>query len=70
MLSQHGLYEIFGGALLPNLKIANLDLVLWILFLTDGIKSTSDIASQLKLEPDQVLEVCELLTSKNLLKAV
>jgi aminopeptidase-like protein len=70
MLSQHGLYEIFGGALLPNLKIANLDLVLWILFLTDGVKSTSDIASQLKLEPDQVLEVCELLTSKNLLKAV
>jgi len=70
MLSQHGLYEIFGGALLPNLKIANLDLVLWILFLTDGVKSTSDIASQLKLKPDQVLEVCELLTSKNLLKAV
>ena len=70
MLSQHGLYEIFGGALLPNLKIANLDLVLWILFLSDGKKSTQDIAGQLKIEPDQVLEVSELLALKNLLKAV
>ena len=70
MLSQHGLYEIFGGALLPNLKIANLDLVLWILFLSDGKKSTQDIAGQLKIEPDQVLEVSELLALKNLLKGV
>ena len=70
MLSQHGLYEIFGGALLPNLKIANLDLVLWILFLSDGKKSTQDIAGQLKIEPDQVLEVSEQLALKNLLKAV
>lgn len=70
MLSQHGLYEIFGGALIPNSKIANLDLVLWILFLTDGKKSTEDIANQLKIRQDQVLEVSHLLTSKNLLKAV
>ena len=70
MLSQHGLYEIFGGALLPNSKIANLDLVLWILFLSDGKKSTQDIAGQLNIEPDQVLEVSQLLALKNLLKAV
>ena len=70
MLSKYGLYEIFGGALLPEVKITSLDIVLWILFLTDGRKSTSDIAGQLKLEPDQVLEVCELLSAKNLLKVV
>ena len=70
MLSQHGLYDIFGGALLPNSKIANLDLVLWILFLTDGEKSTQDIAVQLEIEADQIFEVSQLLASKNLLKAV
>ena len=70
MLSQHGLYDIFGGALMPNSKIANLDLVLWILFLTDGKKSIQDIASHLEIEPAQILEVSQRLASKNLLKAV
>ena len=70
MLSQHGLYDIFGGALMPNSKIANLDLVLWILFLTDGKKSTQDIASHLEIEPAQILEVSQRLASKNLLKAL
>ena len=70
MLSQHGLYDIFGGALMPNSKIANLDLVLWILFLTDGKKSIQDIASHLEIEPAQILEVSQRLASKNLLKAL
>lgn len=70
MLSQHGLYEIFGGALIPNSKIANLDLVLWILFLSDGKKSTQDIAGQLKIESHIVLEMSHLLVSKSLLRVV
>jgi aminopeptidase-like protein len=70
MLSPHGLYDIFGGALMPNSKIANLDLVLWILFLTDGKKSIQDIASHLEIEPAQILEVSQRLVSKNLLKSV
>lgn len=70
MLSRHGLYEIFGGALLPRAKFSQLDLVLWILFLSDGSKSSVDIARTLEVEPDDVLKTCELLVSRNVLREV
>lgn len=70
MLSQHGLYEIFGGSLLPDLKIANLDLVLSVLFLTNGYMPTFDIAARLKVDTSDVEKVCQVLVSKNMLRKV
>lgn len=70
MLSQHGLYEIFGGSLLPNLKISHLDLVLSTLFLSDGLMPTSEIAARLKVELESVEKICQLLVSKNMLREI
>lgn len=70
MLSQHGLYEIFGGSLLPNLKISHLDLVLSVLFLSDGLMPTSQISSRLKVELESVEKICQLLVSKNMLREI
>ena len=70
MLSKHGLYEIFGGSLLPDLKIAHLDLVLSVLFLSDGLLPTTDIAARLKVEESDIEKVCQLLVSKNMLKEI
>ena len=70
MLSRHGLYEIFGGALLPRAKFSQLDLVLWILFLSDGSQSSVDIARNLEVEPNDVLKTCELLVSRNILREI
>lgn len=44
MLSRHDLYNLFGGALLPGSDVSELDLVLGLLFHTDGRLSTADIA--------------------------
>lgn len=70
MLSKHGLYEIFGGSLLPDLKITHLDLVLSVLFLSDGLLPTTDIAARLKVEESDIEKVCQLLVSKNMLKEI
>jgi len=67
MLSRHDLYNLFGGALLPGSDISELDLVLGLLFHTDGQLSTSDIAVVMNQKENLVLETSLMLTSKNLL---
>jgi len=67
MLSRHDLYNLFGGALLPGSDISELDLVLGLLFHTDGQLSTSDIAVVMNQNENLVLETSLMLTSKNLL---
>ena len=67
MLSRHDLYNLFGGALLPGSDISELDLVLGLLFHTDGQLSTTDIAVVMNQNENLVLETSLMLTSKNLL---
>ena len=67
MLSRHDLYNLFGGALLPGSDISELDLVLGLLFHTDGRLSTSDIAVIMNQNENLILETSLMLTSKNLL---
>ena len=67
MLSRHDLYNLFGGALLPGSDISELDLVLGLLFHTDGQLSTSDIAVIMNQNENLILETSLMLTSKNLL---
>lgn len=70
MLSQHGLYEIFGGSLLPTSNIANLDLVLSVLFLSDGLLPISEIATSLKADIKSIEEICQVLVAKNMLREI
>jgi aminopeptidase-like protein len=70
MLSKHGLYEIFGGSLLPNSNIADLDLVLSVLFLSDGLLPTSEIATTLKVDLKSIEDVCQILVTKNMLREI
>jgi len=67
MLSRHDLYNLFGGALLPGSDLSELDLVLGLLFHTDGRLSTSDIALIMNQNENLILETSIMLTSKNLL---
>ncbi len=67
MLSRHDLYNLFGGALLPGSDISELDLVLGLLFHTDGRLSASDIAVIMNQNENLILETSLMLTSKNLL---
>jgi aminopeptidase-like protein/spore coat polysaccharide biosynthesis protein SpsF (cytidylyltransferase family) len=68
MLRRHDLYDVFGGSLLPSNDLTPLDLVLWVLFLTDGEHSVRDIAHKLRLNEDQVMSVCTELSSRGLLR--
>jgi aminopeptidase-like protein len=68
MLRKHDLYDVFGGSLLPSSNLTSLDLVLWVLFLTDGDNSVRDIAEKLRLNETQVAKVCTELASRGLLR--
>lgn len=67
MLSRHDLYNLFGGSLLPGSDISELDLVLGLLFYTNGRLSTTDIAVIMNQNENLILETSLMLTSKNLL---
>lgn len=67
MLSRHDLYDHIGGGSLPGSTSDRLDLMLWILFLSDGHQSTIDIARRIGIEESTVAELSELLTLRGLL---
>ena len=73
MLSKHNLYPKKGGALKPNIKnktYSELDLILWIMFLTDGNTSIDDIAFKLKCPVSDILNVSKKLNETKLLRHV
>ena len=71
MLSKRALYPTTGGAQRPELNgRSELDLMLWILFLSDGRQSTADIASTLGIEVKDVESIVEKLIEKEVLEHV
>ena len=70
MLSKRHLYHEIGGSLLPDKSMSQLDMALWILFLTDGLRSTDDIAEKINVDSDEVLSACLDLTQHNLLREI
>lgn len=68
MLRKHDLYDVFGGALLPSSDLSSLDLVLWVLFLSDGEYSVRDIAERLSFNETEVADICRELASRGLLR--
>ena len=62
MLSRHNLYPTTGGAMRHHLGgRSELDLILWILFLSDGRQSTQDIAIFLGINKEEVEHITEKL---------
>lgn len=70
MLGKRDIYRQMGGSLLPIGGMSSLDLILWVLFLCDGIMTTSDVALKLNLNPEEVKNTCELLVAHGLLKEI
>ena len=68
MLSKHDLYSKLGGWQIPNVESNNLDLILWILFLSDGQNSTVAISNLTGFDLDSVEVTCEKLSFLGLLK--
>ena len=70
MLSKHDLYSHIGGALVPGSNLGSMDLTLWVLFLSDGHLSTSDIAERMKVDESAVIKISELLVQLEMLREV
>jgi len=71
MLSKHGLYPGTGAAQVPGIgELADLDLILWLLWLCDGKRGLYGIANRLKVPIDHLLQVLEILESKRLVERV
>ena len=69
MLSKHDLYPKLGGAVLPDSStLSNTDLLLWILFYTDGVLSVDCIAGKLHVEPSAIASVYIQLEIKGLVR--
>lgn len=71
MLSRHNLYPAVGGAQRPQMGgRTELDLILWVLFLSDGRRSTDDIARWLGVAVEEVETIVATLAGKEVLAHV
>ncbi len=65
MLSKYNLYPKLGGDILPGRKkLSKLEIVLWLLFLADGVKTLHQVSSQLNLKKNEVLDLYQKLEKK------
>ena len=71
MLSKHGLYPDIGGSLLPGENNrSQLDMVLWLLFYCDGLRSIEEISGCINIPLNELNKTASLLEEKGLLKRV
>ena len=71
MLSQHGLYPNHGGFQNPKLEgKTELDLILWLLFLCDGVASIDEISEKMDFNIASVEKICNILSIKGILKEI
>lgn len=69
MLSKHNLYPATGGALIPGSDIfTELDLILWILFLSDGKRDIDSIAAMVGVNVKELVLVASRLVDKGVLE--
>jgi aminopeptidase-like protein len=71
MLSRHNLYPPTGGAQNPVYDDrSELDLILWVLFLSNGRKSIDDIALEISMPDHIVQDISDKLLKKGMLEIV
>ena len=66
MLSKKDLYNKIGGSFLEKHK-SRQDILLWILFLSDGILNTQQISKKIKVNEAKIIELSNYLCKKDLL---
>ena len=70
MLSKHNLYPKIGGALKfssTDKKYDEISLILWVMFLSNGINSKDDIAHKLGISIELINQIINKLEEKKLL---
>ena len=67
MLSKRNLYNTFGGGYLPNSKMTISDIILWIIFMSDGKVCTDEIAKKIKIKIKKVNKIAKLLVEKKII---
>lgn len=68
MLSKHDLYPKTGGALLPNSNISTLDIILWLLYYSDGTMSLYEISKKLNIDITHIYNEAKKLENKKVLQ--
>jgi len=71
MLSKHGLYPLTGGGQTPIVNGRDeLDLILWLLFLSDGLTGIYQIANQLDIEESLIISIAQKLNNAGILEHI
>ena len=71
MLSKYSLYTNLGGNFLPKKNIwSQTDLILWLIFLSDGDKTVDQISSYLNVNKEKIMKLYHLLSKKKLVKKI
>ncbi len=71
MLSKHDLYPKVGGHQIPKLEgLTELDILLWLLWFSDGNKGMHEIANHLQVDESQLLPIAENLCDKGIMESV
>ena len=69
MLSKYNLYPKLGGEILPKKNYSKLDIILWLMFLSNGKRTVDQISDQLKIKKKEILNIYKIL-KKNLIYRV
>ena len=67
MLSKRNLYNSIGGGYLPNINMSLSDLMLWIIFLSNGKTPIQEISNRTKVEIGKVEKASKLLLNKKII---
>ena len=69
MLSKHGLYPHQGASLIPaKNSLVYLDVVLWVLFYSDGKHSVKQLKDELNIDSETIDSICSKLESTNIIE--
>ena len=68
MLSKFGLYPNLGGAINPEIKSSDLDIILWLLWSLDGQKGIKGIQNKFKIPTKTLQKILRVLLNKKIIK--
>ena len=69
MLSKYNLYPKLGGQILPKKShLTVTEIILWLLFLSDGKRTVRQISEKLKIKQNKILSIYQQLQKNNLVK--
>ena len=70
MLSKYNLYPKLGGQILPKKShLTVTEIILWLLFLSDGKRTVRQISEKLKIKQNKILSIYQQLQKNNLVKS-